>query len=71
MLGISYKTAWYLFHRIRKATEETDHKLSGTLEIDEMYVGGHTKNAEKWKKHAPAVGIRKRGGICISSLPQT
>jgi transposase-like protein len=62
MLGISYKTAWYLCHRIRKAMEETDHKLKGTVEIDEMYIGGHTKNVDKWKKHAPVVGIRERGG---------
>jgi transposase-like protein len=62
MLGISYKTAWYLCHRIRKAMEESDHKLKGTVEIDEMYIGGHTKNADKWKKHAPVVGIRERGG---------
>jgi len=62
MLGISYKTAWYLCHRIRKAMEEPDHKLGGTVEIDEMYIGGHTKNADKWKKHARVVGIRERGG---------
>jgi transposase-like protein len=62
MLGISYKTAWYLCHRIRKAMAEADHKLTGTVEIDEMYIGGHTKNADKWKKHAPVVGIRERGG---------
>lgn len=62
MLGISYKTAWYLCHRIRKAMEETQHKMTGTVEIDEMYIGGHTKNADKWKKHAPVVGIRERGG---------
>jgi transposase-like protein len=59
----SYKTAWYLCHRIRKAMEEAEgHKLKGTVEIDEMYIGGHTKNADKWKKHAPVVGIRERGG---------
>jgi len=58
----SYRTAWYLCHRIRKAMEETEHKLSGTVEIDEMYIGGHTKNADKWKKHQPVVGIRERGG---------
>lgn len=58
----SYKTAWYLCHRIRKAMEEADHKLSGTVEIDEMYIGGHTKNADKWEKHAPVIGIRERGG---------
>jgi hypothetical protein len=32
------------------------------VEIDEMYIGGHTKNVDKWKKHAPVVGIRERGG---------
>jgi transposase-like protein len=62
MIGGSYKTSWYLCHRIRKAMEETEHKLKGTVEIDEMYIGGHTKNADKWKKHQPVVGIRERGG---------
>ena|SRR5579872_2925671 len=41
MLGISYKTAWYLCHRIRKAmTEVNPTKLSGVVEIDETYTGG-------------------------------
>ncbi|MFY9978591.1 MAG: IS1595 family transposase [Candidatus Sulfotelmatobacter sp.] len=62
MLGISYKTAWYLCHRIRKAMTEAEHKLKGTVEIDEMYIGGHTKNRDKWKKHQPVIGIRERGG---------
>ena len=40
-LGMSYKTAWYLCHRIRAAMVETEaKKLSGTVEIDETYVGG-------------------------------
>ena len=62
MLGVSYKTAWYLCHRIRKAMTEAEHKLKGTVEVDEMYIGGHTKNADKWKKHQPVIGIRERGG---------
>src|SRR5713101_8770865 len=40
-LGIkTYKTAWYLCHRIRKAMQETEpiKKLGGTVEIDETYV---------------------------------
>src|SRR5213595_2531829 len=37
----SYRTAWYLAHRIRKAMEENGGALlSGTVEADEVYIGG-------------------------------
>jgi transposase-like protein len=40
-LGISYKTAWYLCHRIRAAMVQVDRPmLSGKIEVDETYVGG-------------------------------
>ncbi len=38
-LGVSYKTAWYLCHRIRAAmTELEPRKLRGTVEADEAYI---------------------------------
>jgi hypothetical protein len=41
MLSISYTTAWYLCHRIRKAMEETNPtRLIGTKEIDKSYIDG-------------------------------
>lgn len=41
MLGVSYKTAWYLCHRIRFAMhDEGAPLLSGIVEADETYVGG-------------------------------
>jgi transposase-like protein len=41
MLGVSYKTAWYLCHRIRAAMhEEGAELLTGIVEADETYVGG-------------------------------
>lgn len=41
MLGVSYKTAWYLCHRIRAAMkDEGAGLLSGIVEADETYVGG-------------------------------
>jgi transposase-like protein len=40
-LGVSYKTAWYLCHRIRAAmVEPTETPLSGIVEADETWVGG-------------------------------
>ena len=41
-LGIgSYKTAWYVCHRIRKAMiDSTALPMAGVVEIDETYIGG-------------------------------
>lgn len=41
MLGVQYKTAWFLFHRIREAMKQpafTD-RMTGTVEVDETYLG--------------------------------
>lgn len=44
-LDVSYKTAWYLCHRIRHAMDVADPQLlTGTIEVDETYVGGKYKN---------------------------
>lgn len=44
-LGIgSYRTAWYMVHRIRKAMVDLfPTKLSGIAEVDETYIGGKSK----------------------------
>ncbi len=66
MFGVSYKTAWYLCHRIRKAMAEANQeKLSGTVEVDETYVGGKPKRGSKRGRGTPkeiVIGIRQRGG---------
>ena len=66
-LGISYKTAWYLCHRIRAAMKEANPEpLGGTIEMDETYVGGkvHGKGARgrSLKNKEIVIGIRQRGG---------
>src|SRR5713226_4162047 len=45
MLGVTYKSAWFMAHRIRYAMtqEPLRSKLSGTVEVDEAYVGGKRK----------------------------
>ncbi len=46
-LGIgSYRTAWYLAHRIRKAMAEGDPApFDGTVEADETFIGGKVRQA--------------------------
>ena len=38
--GVTYKTAWRMFNRIRSLLDEDDGKLGGTVEIDHTYIGG-------------------------------
>ncbi|GAC1436667.1 MAG: IS1595 family transposase [Terriglobales bacterium] len=65
-IGVSYKTAWYLCHRIRAAMKEVDQPmLDGTVEMDETYVGGKQRNRGRGKattNKEVVIGIRQRGG---------
>jgi transposase-like protein len=50
MLGITYKSAWFMAHRIREAMRENDPKPLGgegkALEVDEMYHGKRETDRE-------------------------
>jgi transposase-like protein len=63
MLKVSYKTAWYLCHRIRAAMMEVaPKKLGGTVEIDETYVGGKKRRWRRRSDKQVVIGIRQRNG---------
>ena len=53
-LGVTYKTAWRMFHLIRNSLMEQvdDEPLSGDVEMDEMYVGGkpRAKDRAAWNQ---------------------
>jgi transposase-like protein len=76
-LGITQKSAWFVLHRIRTAmTVGSIEKMTGTVEIDESYIGGDAKNMHRSKRvrfqsrwtrqvtgHKTAVfGMVQRGG---------
>ncbi len=70
-LAVSYRTAWYMGHRIRKAMADGSGiiggpKLSGTVEMDETYVGGKQKRKAcvrgRGANKEVVVGLRERGG---------
>jgi transposase-like protein len=48
MLGVTYKTAWFMCHRIREAMDQDSGPLGGSpekiVEADETYVGGKSEN---------------------------
>jgi DNA-directed RNA polymerase subunit N (RpoN/RPB10) len=73
-LGVSYKTAWYLCHRIRKGMDEGfEIPFEGKVECDETYVGGRydrRRNREPWEKQ-PVFGALQRGTETETSKVRT
>ncbi|MDQ4001389.1 MAG: IS1595 family transposase [Actinomycetota bacterium] len=64
-LGVSYKTAWYLCHRIRSALSEVDAQLlKGFIEVDETFVGGEVEGMGRGYRgnKTVVVGAFERGG---------
>ena len=46
-LGISYKTAWFLCHRIRQLLADDDSTLKGIVEVDETYWSDSTRSSAR------------------------
>ena len=73
-LGLgSYKTAWYLCHRIREAMGNdplSGPTLVGVVEVDETMVGGK-RRGEDWRanKHWVAGAIERGGRVRIERIP--
>src|SRR4029077_15242140 len=64
-IKVSYKTAWYLCHRIRAAMREVSADLlKGIVEVDETYIGGKFRGGGMGYKRnkAVVVGAVERGG---------
>ena len=60
-LGVTQKTAWFMLGRIRLAMKsKTFKKMSGTVEIDETFIGGLSQNMHRGKRKKVISG---RGGV--------
>jgi transposase-like protein len=74
----SYKTAWYVCHRIRTALQDNEfRKLMGIVEVDETFIGGKKTNkhrAQRGKgrgtvlKHAIIGAIERKGSVVTRVL---
>ena len=64
MLDITYKSAWFMAHRIRFAMGEGPLAtlLKGTVEIDETFVGGKGTHKTKYSIKTPVVALVERKG---------
>jgi transposase-like protein len=64
MLDITYKSAWFMCHRIRWAMNEGPLAalLKGTVEVDETFVGGKGDARTKHLRKTPVVALVERSG---------
>jgi transposase-like protein len=78
MLGLTYKSAWFVTMRLREAMDDsaTAGPIGGkgkVVESDESFVGGKKKNVHKGKpepkKHAVHALVERGGQIRASHVP--
>jgi len=68
MLDVTYKTAWFMFHRIREAMKDDafTSRMGGVIEADETYIGGKRRGSRRTKRdqdrQAELRGRPKPGG---------
>lgn len=65
MLGVTYKTAWFMAHRIRFAMTPNhwaEPKLKGTVEVDETFVGPRSDTRNSKASKMAVVALVEREG---------
>lgn len=69
-VGVTYKTAWRMFNRIRPMLSEGGSApLRGMVEVDETYIGGKWHGRGRGPKgKAVVVGLYQRGGRVVAKV---
>ncbi len=78
MLGVSYRSAWFMMHRIREAMApgkvESEPPLGGkgkVVEADETYVGGKAKTSTTASRSRPSVPSWRWSSAAARCAPRT
>lgn len=71
LLGVTYKSAWFMAHRIRYAMtqEPLASKLSGVVEVDETYIGGKVRGTRRGRRDKPPIVALVECGGEVRAFP--
>jgi hypothetical protein len=68
-LGVTQKTAWFMLHRIRLAMQDgTFRRMSGTVEVDETFIGGKSRFMHKDVRARRITGTGGSGKAAVMGL---
>lgn len=79
-VGVQYKTAWAMLMKLREAlvARRAKLRLSGEIEVDGMYLGGHLRpenravdRIDRRKHQSPIRTARSRAAMSASILPDS
>lgn len=77
-LGVTYKTAWRMFNKIRSMLQDDrDEPLSGTVEMDETYMGGKRRGTKRGRPgedshKSPVFGmVERKGRVSAKAVSST
>ena len=67
MLGVTYRAAWFIGHRLRHAMTQEPMQLDGIVEVDETYIGGPRRRrtgrpGPNDGVKTPVIALVERGG---------
>jgi transposase-like protein len=66
-LGITQKSSWFMAMRIRESCQ-SNGIMSGTVEVDETYIGGKAKNMHASAKAKSGIGTGGKGKTIVMGL---
>src|SRR5438094_7344109 len=69
-LGVTQKTAWFMMHRIRKTMQTGSFlkKFSGTVEVDETFIGGKARNMHIAQRKRRITGTGTKDKVAVMGI---
>ena len=69
-LGVTYKTAWRMGHKIREhmALVDGDGLLQGQVEVDETFIGGYTPGGQGGRGKAIVMAMVEKDGEIVTEV---